>query len=80
MKKAWYVGIGKENGKYIAFQSIDVPTELLFGELYSAVIGPFSTKRGADFMAKFGRNNPHLQCVRDAERWARIEAQGLAPE
>ena len=38
---------------------------------YLGVIGPFVTKRGADFMVKYGRGNPHIRCVADAERIAR---------
>lgn len=38
------------------------------------VIGPFRTRRGADFMAgeiTGGASNPHCQTVADAERLAR---------
>lgn len=39
---------------------------------YAAVIGPFRTRKGAEFMARNGFNNPHCQGVADAERLAKI--------
>lgn len=40
---------------------------------YTYMIGPFRTRRGAEWMADpiKGRNNPHCQCVADAERLAK---------
>jgi hypothetical protein len=37
------------------------------------VIGPFKTKVGASYFARFGRNNPHIQTADDAERLARAD-------
>ena len=37
---------------------------------YGYVIGPFRTRRGAEFMRDHGTNNPHCQSVADAERIA----------
>jgi len=34
---------------------------------YDYVIGPFRTRRAAEVMMVYGRNNPHLQTVEDAE-------------
>ena len=31
------------------------------------------TKRGAEYVAKYGKGNPHIQHVRDAERLAKKE-------
>jgi hypothetical protein len=67
-----YVGI-KKDGTREVFPASQGPTEELYGDLYSAVIGPFKTKRGANFMAQYGAGNPHLQTVEDAERIARQE-------
>jgi len=70
MKRARiYVGC-KQNNR-ILFRSILTPTEETHGNLYAAVIGPFSTHKGAQFMAKFGAGNPHCQCVADAEHLAK---------
>lgn len=44
---------------------------------YGAVIGPFRTRAGAEFMARFGYNNPHVLCVADAERLAKAHKPGL---
>lgn len=43
---------------------------------FAVVIGPFRTRRGADFMADpvKGTGNPHCRCVADAERLAAIHA------
>lgn len=67
-----YVGIKKDSSREVV-QSSDGPTQELYGHLYSAVIGPFRTQRGARFMAEHGANNPHVQTVADAERIARDE-------
>lgn len=53
------------------FKCSYVPTWETHGSVYNAVIGPFRTKRGAVFMRDFGRSNPHLQNVADAERIAK---------
>jgi len=53
------------------FKSATKPTEATHGHQYLAVIGPFRTKAGAEFMANNGWNNPHCQCVADAERLAK---------
>jgi hypothetical protein len=38
---------------------------------FTCAVGPFRTKRGAEYLAKRGGNgNPHCQSVREAERLA----------
>ena len=64
-----YVGILK-NGMRSVFRDPVEPIQATHGWIYTAVIGPFRTLRGARFMADHGRNNPHVQCVEDAERLA----------
>jgi len=71
--RRYYVGL-KDGGKRETFRSAETPTEGSHGRLYLAVIGPFKTRRGAEFMAEYGGGNPHLQCVDDAERIARRRA------
>lgn len=70
MKTRPYVGI-KPGGMREVFRASAGPTEELYGTLYNAVIRPFRTVRGAKFCAIHGGNNPHIQCVNDAERIAK---------
>lgn len=53
------------------FTSRCKPTRITHGDKYLAVIGPFLTLRGAQFMAAYGKGNPHCQTVDDAERIAK---------
>lgn len=67
----WYVGVKDNN--YTAFRSPTVPTEQTHGQEYHSVIGPFRTKRGAQYMATFGPyHSPSLVTVKDAEYWAKF--------
>lgn len=63
-----YVGV--KNGKYVVFKSLFTPTQKSHGAKFTYVIGPFNTIKGAEYMAMYGRGNPHLQTVADAERYA----------
>jgi len=69
MKKN-YVG-HLPDGRLERFLSDVTPTLASHGHLYGAVIGPFRTARAARWAEKYGRDNPHFQCVRDAERLCR---------
>jgi hypothetical protein len=71
--KRLYVGMTVDR-PWEVFWAVPTPTNKSHGHLYPAVIGPFRTKAGATFMAKYGRNNPHCQCVSEAERLARKES------
>ena len=66
-----YVGIKKDGWSYKRFTANEMPTATTHGQDYAAVIGPFRTRRGAQYMANYGRGNPHLQHVIDAERLAK---------
>lgn len=68
-----YVGVKGVTRK--VFRSFTTPTKTAYGDRFSLVIGPFRTLRGAHFMADYGRNNPHLQTVQDAEELAKMEAE-----
>jgi hypothetical protein len=68
-KSKFYVG--RKDGRRVVFKSDTVPTPASHGHLYNGVTGPFRTKRGAQFDAAFGENNPHVRHVRDAERIAK---------
>lgn len=76
MRKRPYVGIVFRNEEkllplYEVFRSATEPTEESHGHLYGAVIGPFRTVRGANFMKECGPLSPTCQTVSDAERMAR---------
>jgi len=57
----------------ILFRSPTTPTKETHGHLYTAVIGPFRSKVGASYFARYGRNNPHIRTADDAERLARAD-------
>ena len=65
-----YVGVPKK-GAYQVFRSATTPTQKTHGDRFFAVIGPFRTKAAADIMAKYGKGNPHLQTVAQAEKLAK---------
>lgn len=73
-RKRFYVGHSRKGADEV-FKCEGAPTEYRYGHLYFAVTGPFRTKRGASFMARYGRGNPHCQTVSDAERIAKHAAQ-----
>jgi len=66
-----YVGIRLVDGQYERFTSEGTPVRETHGNTYAAVIGPFRTVRGARFMVHYGKSNPHVQHVNDAERLAK---------
>lgn len=74
-----YVGV-KGDGTRVVFRLATTPTEDMFRNVYNGVIGPFHTTRGANYMAQYGRSNPHLLTVRDAERAAVRETAKAAGE
>lgn len=80
-RKKWYVGLTLRlnpcDRERQVFTSDVEPTTGTHGHRYLAVIGPFRTKRGARFMARYGQGNPHCRCVADAERMAKLKADGL---
>ncbi len=67
---AFYLG-KRPQGDLIRFQSPTVPTSESHGDRFSVVIGPFQSKVGAAFFARYGANNPHIRTAGDAERLAR---------
>lgn len=66
-KNKIYVGLRVGQRPNI-FRSKETPTEQTHGEFYHAVIGPFRTLAGAQFMRQYGSGNPHCQTVADAEK------------
>lgn len=75
----YYVGVRAGNPREV-FLSASEPTSESHGKEYGAVIGPFESARGADFMARYGEGNPHCQTVEDAERLAALEPVGVETE
>jgi hypothetical protein len=69
---AIYLGKCKQ-GDLILFRSAQTPTWESHGQRFTAVIGPFRSKVGAGFFARYGRNNPHIRTTDDAERLARAD-------
>ncbi len=71
-RERWYVGV--DGLSRVAFRWDRVPSP---GDPagFQAVIGPFDTRRGAQFMALYGGNNPHLRTADDAERHAKAAGE-----
>ena len=57
----------------ILFHSAMPPTKQTHGHLYKAVIGPFASRVGAGYFARYGRNNPDIRTAAEAERLARAD-------
>ena len=68
----FYLG-KRKRGDLILFRWPTSPTKETHGHLYTAVIGPFKSKVGASYFARYGRNNPHIRTADDAERLARAD-------
>jgi hypothetical protein len=73
-KKRFYVGVSFV-GTPTVFRSATEPTNQNTGGHYSFVMGPFQTKRGADYYALTARNESHLRTVREIERGAKAHAR-----
>ena len=58
----------------ILFHSTAIPNKHTHGHLYKAVIGPFVSRVGAGYFARYGRNNPDICTAADAERLARADS------
>lgn len=65
--------LGKHCGELTLFHSPRTPTRESHGHLYAAVIGPFRSRLGAHYFARYGRSNPQLRTAADAERLARAD-------
>ena len=70
MKERLYVGLVKDSLARTVFRTATPNEEKC--PRYAALIGPFRTRRAAEWMAHpiRGMNNPHCVTVRDAERLA----------
>ena len=68
----FYLGRRSEDD-LILFHSTAIPTKQSHGHLYKAVIGPFASRVGAGYFARYGRTNPQIHTAADAERLARTD-------
>jgi hypothetical protein len=69
---AFYLG-KRAQGDLILFRSSNIPTKETHGHLFKAVIGPFKSKVGAHYFARYRRNNPQLLTAEEVERLARAD-------
>jgi len=79
MAKRLYVGRLADTIRGERFRSEVTPTAETHGDRYLYVVGPFRTVAGAEYMARYGANNPHCQTVAEAERAAARMRAGLRP-
>lgn len=63
-----WLGLAGFGTRRTVFMCDHEPTTESHGLEFDAVIGPFETLRGAEFMCYHGRGNPHCYTVADAER------------
>jgi len=68
----YYLG-KRPHGDLVRFHSPTTPTKASHGHLYTSVIGPFKSKVGASYYARYGQNNPALRNLDDVERTARAD-------
>jgi len=57
----------------ILFHAAQTPTKESHGQRFLAVIGPFKSKVGASYYARYGQGNPRIHTADDAERLARLD-------
>ena len=69
---AYYLG-RRAQGDLILFHSLHVPTKESHGTRFVSVIGPFKSKVGASYFARYGRDDPRIRTADDAERLARAD-------
>ena len=78
-KLVYYVGVkdqGRERGVFSRLRGLVVEDhEVVYN--YDYVVGPHQLKLGAQYMAKYGRNNPHLMTALDADRMARRDLKAV---
>jgi hypothetical protein len=70
----YYLG-RRPQGDWVLFASPVTPTKDSHGHLYTCAQGPFRTRLAARWFNRYGRDNPHVHTVADAERLAREAAR-----
>lgn len=71
---AYFLG-RRPQGDWVLFASPVTPTKDTHGHLYTCSQGPFRTRLAARWFNRYGRGNPHVHTVADAERLAREAAR-----
>lgn len=69
---AYYLG-RRAQGDLILFPSPHVPTKETHGARFISVIGPFQSKVGASYYARYGQGDPRIRTAGDADRLARLD-------
>ena len=67
---AYYLG-RRAQGDLILFHAAQTPTKETHGLRFTSVIGPFKSRVGASYYARYGRDDPRIRTAEDAERLAR---------
>ena len=70
----YYLG-KRPQGDWVLFCSVHTPTQETHGHLYTCAQGPFRTRLAAHWFNRYGRGNPHVCTVADAERLAHEAAR-----
>jgi hypothetical protein len=70
----YYLG-KRPQGDWVLLCSIHTPTQETHGHLYTCAQGPFRTRLAARWFNRYGRGNPHVCTVADAERLAHEAAR-----
>ena len=69
---AFYLGKRKQ-GDLILFHSAQPPTKESHGQRFTAVIGPFKSRVGASYYARYGQGDARLLTADDVERLAHAD-------
>lgn len=63
----------RPQGDLVRFHSPTTPAKATHSHMYTSVIGPFKSKVGVPYYARYGRNNPLLRTSDDVEEAARAD-------
>ena len=70
----YYLG-KRPQGDWVLFASTVTPKKSTHGHLYTCAQGPFLTRLAARWFNRYGRGNPQVMTVTDAEHLAREAAR-----
>ena len=62
----------RDEGDFICYQA-DKPVKTWHGYRFTHALGPFISRLGASYYARYGHKNPVIQSPADAECWARSD-------
>ncbi len=66
----------RDEGDFICYQA-DKPVKIWRGYRFTHAVGPFLSRLGATYYARYGHKNPDIRSPADAERWAREDDDPL---